>query len=300
MLVGCPQCGRQYETDRREPGSRFGCACGAELEVPSAHPVDSAVVRCSACGAARSRGEAACRFCGAEFSLLDRDRNTLCPACAGRIPDRARFCPCCGATIVALPAAAAAPHACPACGPERRLVARRLDRGTGAALECPACTGLWLDRSTFEHLAAAARRERAPLLAARPTPSVPTGAAAPYRRCPECNKLMHRRNKGGRSGVLVDVCQAHGLWFDAEELERVLAWLRAGGAEAAEAARTAEARERLRADRLQRELSDASARQRGESAPYDITDDPLLRALDWVIRGLAGIFRAAARGRGSG
>jgi Zn-finger nucleic acid-binding protein len=40
---------------------------------------------------------------------------------------------------------------------------------------------------------------------------------------------MVRRNFAGTSGIVVDVCGADGLWFDAEELDRVLAWIRSGG-----------------------------------------------------------------------
>jgi hypothetical protein len=48
---------------------------------------------------------------------------------------------------------------------------------------------------------------------------------------------MHRKNFGGRSGVIVDVCGAHGIWFDLEELPRVLAFVEAGGLERAQAER---------------------------------------------------------------
>jgi hypothetical protein len=42
---------------------------------------------------------------------------------------------------------------------------------------------------------------------------------------------MQRRNFGGSSGVVVDVCRAHGVWLDHLELEHVLAWARGGGLE---------------------------------------------------------------------
>ena len=32
-----------------------------------------------------------------------------------------------------------------------------------------------------------------------------------------------------KSGVIVDVCQHHGVWFDLHELEDLLRWLRHGG-----------------------------------------------------------------------
>ena len=40
---------------------------------------------------------------------------------------------------------------------------------------------------------------------------------------------MNRRNYGQKSGVIVDVCQHHGVWFDLHELEDLLRWLRQGG-----------------------------------------------------------------------
>jgi hypothetical protein len=42
---------------------------------------------------------------------------------------------------------------------------------------------------------------------------------------------MSRRNFGGSSRVVVDVCRLHGVWLDPQELERVLSWVRAGGPE---------------------------------------------------------------------
>ena len=39
--------------------------------------------------------------------------------------------------------------------------------------------------------------------------------------CPECGQLMNRKNFANTSGVIVDVCRAHGIWFDDREVERV-------------------------------------------------------------------------------
>ena len=40
---------------------------------------------------------------------------------------------------------------------------------------------------------------------------------------------MNRRNWGQKSGVIVDVCQNHGVWFDLDELDKLLRWIRTGG-----------------------------------------------------------------------
>jgi len=37
------------------------------------------------------------------------------------------------------------------------------------------------------------------------------------------------------SGVVVDVCKAHGTWFDKDELRRIVEFIRAGGLETARA-----------------------------------------------------------------
>lgn len=50
-----------------------------------------------------------------------------------------------------------------------------------------------------------------------------------YIPCPECGVLMNRRNFGGTSGIIVDVCSVHGTWFDAGELAAVLAFVESGG-----------------------------------------------------------------------
>jgi Zn-finger nucleic acid-binding protein len=40
---------------------------------------------------------------------------------------------------------------------------------------------------------------------------------------------MNRQNFGGASGVIIDLCAKHGIWFDAGELPRVLEFVESGG-----------------------------------------------------------------------
>jgi Zn-finger nucleic acid-binding protein len=42
---------------------------------------------------------------------------------------------------------------------------------------------------------------------------------------------MNRMNFGIRSGIVLDVCRAHGTWFDGGELGAVLDFVREGGIE---------------------------------------------------------------------
>ena len=50
-----------------------------------------------------------------------------------------------------------------------------------------------------------------------------------YRSCSVCGHTMQRRNFARISGVIVDECRIHGTFFDAGELEDVLAFVRSGG-----------------------------------------------------------------------
>lgn len=50
-----------------------------------------------------------------------------------------------------------------------------------------------------------------------------------YVPCPCCGEIMSHINFGGRSGVILDRCGAHGVWLNAGELRRLLEWWRVGG-----------------------------------------------------------------------
>ena len=56
-----------------------------------------------------------------------------------------------------------------------------------------------------------------------------------YRPCPECSVFLLRHHYGRRGGIVIDVCRKHGIWFDAEELPRILDWIRRGGLAQAQA-----------------------------------------------------------------
>lgn len=254
FLVACPDCRRQFDVTGRPVGAVFACSCGAAITVPQPHTHDAAVVRCSSCGAPRKGAEAACHYCASEFTLHDQDLNTVCPGCMARVSGRSRFCHFCATPILAAQAAAAEDgHNCPACGNGRPLSSRRLGRANVALFECAACGGLWIEKEIFEVMADRARSGKLPegfgggAPGAIETPA-PAGQTLQYRPCVTCGALMNRRNYGRKSGVIVDVCARHGLWFDLHELDRLLRWIREGG--------------EARAEKLQREHDRDEARQK--------------------------------------
>jgi Zn-finger nucleic acid-binding protein len=244
LLVECPECRRQYDASRRPIGSRFRCACGRVIVVQKSEGHDAQVVRCSACGAARTDDSGRCSYCGAEFTLHERDLNTVCPHCFARVSDRARFCHHCGTGLAPESEAGADTElVCPVCREGHHLASRRLGEESVTVLECGRCAGLWLGHEVFRELVERAKKQSLPAGTIPETPQqeaakfrLPAGArvAAPqggtfYRPCAVCRRLMQRVNYGHASGVIIDVCRDHGDWFDADELARILAWVRAGG-----------------------------------------------------------------------
>jgi len=68
---------------------------------------------------------------------------------------------------------------------------------------------------------------------------------------------MNRHNFQRRSGVIIDVCKAHGTWLDADELEQIGGFIRSGAyavAQSREAERQREEARTARAAQLQHEM----------------------------------------------
>ena len=74
----------------------------------------------------------------------------------------------------------------------------------------------------------------------RVTGSNPAAQKVQYRKCPECEAFMHRRNFRKSSGVIIDRCAVHGTWLDADELEQIAGFILSGRAAGGVADRTTE------------------------------------------------------------
>lgn len=217
---------------------------------------DAEVVRCASCGAAREQGARSCAYCGSDFTLHEQDLETICPACFARISNTAKFCHHCG-TAIAPEEVAADPtdRICPACGGQRRLHSRALGDTGSTVLECGVCGGLWLGAEVFRALEARARAAAPPLpdaaalrAEASSRPRIAPSGGPFYRPCPTCGAPMTRVNFERVSGILLDRCRDHGIWFDATELDAVLRWIKLGGERASEDRRAED--ERARASQL--------------------------------------------------
>lgn len=262
--------------------------------MPVAEGRDAAVVRCSACGAPRLEGATACAFCGSDFTLREQDLNTLCPHCLARVSDHGLYCHYCGTKIA--PAAwtgGAAATTCPVCGPEARLRTQILTSVTLRVEDCGRCGGTWVSEATFQTLLIQdAGRPPAVGNTLAPTPEVaPRSHAATddrprYRPCPVCRRLMNRHNYNRRSGVIIDVCARHGIWFDRDELAEILAWTTAGGARRAEALAAMEQREEERSRNFAKRLEPLP-----EEAEHRSDLPALARALEGLLQSLGHLLQ---------
>jgi Zn-finger nucleic acid-binding protein len=141
-----------------------------------------------------------------------------------------KFCPHCGAALVTI-AAEATGLPCPAC---RAVMEVKSLKGT-PLMECGKCSGLWIDRKSFERICADREEQAAVLgsLVGTPQQHSPLNARRQYLPCAKCGELMNRFNFGQRSGIIIDICKPHGIWFDRDELRQIVEYIRGGGLERA-------------------------------------------------------------------
>lgn len=234
ILVKCQDCHRRYDASRRAVGSRFRCHCGQVLTVHQPRSHEATVVRCSSCGGPRQHEARACVFCGADFTIHERDLSTVCPDCLARVSDRARYCPQCsvplgGESIHAEDTA----YACPVCAGDHRLSHRLLGKERASVLECTCCAGFWMSVDSFLLLRDRVIRRSAVGPGSRkrqpPAATVRKQSGPLYRHCIECGRMMARRQYVRGCGIIIDVCRDHGIWFDADELQQTLRWHEEGG-----------------------------------------------------------------------
>ena len=88
-----------------------------------------------------------------------------------------------------------------------------------------------MDTQSFEKICANSENQSAVLGSASVRAVDPEALAikVSYVPCPQCSQLMNRVNFAHYSGVIIDVCRKHGVWFDRDELSRIVEFIRSGG-----------------------------------------------------------------------
>jgi len=93
--------------------------------------------------------------------------------------------------------------------------------GAVALMGCGRCVGIWLDNDSAQSALATADEGVAQMASRASTNAlVEVNLAAPV-GCPVCKRVLQRVTEP-KSEVRVDVCGAHGTWFDRYELGLVL------------------------------------------------------------------------------
>jgi Zn-finger nucleic acid-binding protein len=215
---------------------------------PSFEAPTAPTLRCPSCGAPVPEADRSCAHCG---SLLATRR---CANCFTLNPHDARKCTRCGADLPSETlSTSAAGKPCPDC--RVPLVARTT--GVLGYAECARCGGLFLSNEVFETVVEGAEaRAAARAVEADWAQEVRVPARFHYRKCPQCGELMMRRNYGGGSGVILDVCGKHGVFLDRGELTGIVDFLEKGGWE------RLKKRER---ERLEEEVSALEAKKHAAS-----------------------------------
>ena len=217
-------------------------------------------LHCPNCGASVSSDSSQCAFCHSRL------KTKACPACFGLMFLGSRHCQHCGAkTVQPELADEENPRKCPRC----RLKMKVLQFDEIVLRECGKCGGFWSDAESFENICAS--RERQAVVLNRQfaaNSNAPKDNSIRYVPCPECGQLMNRNNFARSSGVIIDTCKQHGIWFDAEELPRIVEFIRKGGLDRArekEKLQLEQERSRLREQQFQ----NAIEKNRFQDVPND-------------------------------
>jgi Zn-finger nucleic acid-binding protein/RNA polymerase subunit RPABC4/transcription elongation factor Spt4 len=199
--------------------------------------MEAGTLICPQCGAAVSQDSTRCEHCHAVLQTV------ACPHCMGMMFAGTKFCPHCGTRAVAVDRGANTARSCPRCNVplvDVQVASTPLE-------ECTRCGGLWIDVSSFEFICsnAEARQAATGLLVPSPAELDPN---VRYLKCPQCANLMNRMNYASRSGIVINVCRAHGVWLDRNEMRQIVDFISAGGIDRARRVETEELQEARRAE----------------------------------------------------
>lgn len=185
------------------------------------HARDELEITCPYCSNRCSSMLRVCPHCDVRFD------NVRCARCYTLQPPGSFACARCGEALELEPLLDATDAPCPRCRTPLEAAG-----GAGAwedarVHECPRCGGMFVPREALAEILCRAELT-GPLREPRRGPVMALDQVR-YVPCPLCHTSMNRTNFGKFSGVIVDVCRAHGTWFDAGELTRVVAFAASGG-----------------------------------------------------------------------
>ena len=107
---------------------------------------------------------------------------------------------------------------CPRC----KLALTRVSSVIDADL-CSECEGLWLSKEALEKCLTLPREylRNSPLWVSLEADH-PDVSLEPLINCPTCLHEMQRHNYDGKTSIIIDACDEHGIWLDDGELSKIL------------------------------------------------------------------------------
>ena len=222
--------------------------------------MEAGTLNCPMCGAATSTDAPHCQYCDAQLATV------ACPSCFAMMFVGSKHCPRCGAAADREGDVVNAGRKCPRCKTAMQVATI----GSSKVLECAHCLGLWLTTSAFEKICADKEQQSAVLGSATLAGGNQTQSVSKvtYIPCPECSQLMNRANFARCSGVIIDLCKQHGIWFDRDELSHIVEFIRAGGMDAMRAKEKValeEERQKLHQEQLALDMQRSRSLNLGES-----------------------------------
>ncbi len=211
---------------------RFGSEIGPENGDKSAVDYSSGLVlHCSSCGAAVKRGAHSCDYCSAPLDFELKGKRINCPKCLAETPAHGRFCIRCAEPVAGRikKGLKLEDRLCPKCS----VPMAGLNIGDFSVMGCEECDGAFVPHNVFEMM-----QNRADSLI-YPTQPTQRSFVVPkqpvkYVRCPVCRAMMNRKNFGEISGIIVDICKSHGIWFNAGEIAAIMDFIIHGGLKTAQ------------------------------------------------------------------
>jgi Zn-finger nucleic acid-binding protein len=216
---------------------RFGSAPAASnqtAEVKASVDLDTGLVlHCPSCGASVQRGASTCQYCEAHLDFSLKGKTVHCPYCFAATPADSRFCIRCARSVECAEdeGAILENRPCPRC----EVPMRGVKIGDFSVTKCSQCGGFFVPDETFDKMQERSDRVIFPTSGATHE-EVQTESAVRYVRCPVCRQMMNRTNFARISGVIIDTCHGHGIWFDPGEMEKIMDFIAHGGLQKAKAA----------------------------------------------------------------
>ncbi len=186
-----------------------------------------------------------------------------------------QHCSHCGAKTVPAKTQEQKAGSCPRC----KIKLNLLQINDISLLECQKCSGYWSNSETFENICAEKEQQANVLFFMQNKQFPKNNVPVNYVPCPDCKQLMNRSNFARTSGIILDICKQHGVWFDAEELPKLIDFIRQGGLD------RARQREKMKLEEQRRELDQMQHRIEMESRRFGNTTPVWNESYSLSVRG---------------